>query len=150
MLRQLQERYREGQQYLHCVFIDLGQNTQQGPEGRTVLVHARQGGASEVHQTGEGHVPSMRNCSEVCCRNKRTLCSGSWPPPRICFQPFPVSHYDGFTDGKHQKALWQMMFADDVVLCAREKDVLEVEPWSRREVLEKRGMKVSRTKTKYM
>ena len=43
-----------------------------------------------------------------------------------------------------------MMFADDVVLRAREKDVLELElePW--REALEKRGMKVSRAKTEYM
>ena len=85
-------------------------------------------GAREVHQTGEGHVPSMRNCSEVYCKNKQTLCSGSWTPPRIRFQPFPVCHHDGFTDGKHQKkAPWQMMFAYDVVLCAREKDVLELE-----------------------
>ena len=40
--------------------------------------------------------------------------------------------------------------ADDVVLCAREKDVLglELEQW--REALEKRGMKVSRAKTEYM
>ena len=30
----------------------------------------------------------MRNCSEVFCMNKQTLCSGSWPPPRIRFQPF--------------------------------------------------------------
>ena len=43
-----------------------------------------------------------------------------------------------------------MMFADDVVLCARENDVLEseLEPW--REALEKRGMKVSRARTEYM
>ena len=39
------------------------------------------------------------------------------------------------------------MFADDVVLCAREKDVLELEleQWA----LKKRGMKVSRAKTEY-
>ena len=45
-----------------------------------------------------------------------------------------------------------MMFADDVVLCAREKelDVLEVELEQWREALEKRGMKVSRAKTEYM
>ena len=88
-------------------------------------MHARQGGAREVHQIGEGHVPSMRNCSDVCCRNKRNLCSGSWPPPR-------------------------MMFADYVVLCVREKDVLglELEKW--REALEKRGIKESRATTEYM
>ena len=43
-----------------------------------------------------------------------------------------------------------MMFADDVVLCAREKYVLvlELEQW--REALDKRGMKVSRANKEYM
>ena len=40
-LRQLQERYREGQQDLHRVFNYLEKkNIRQSPEGRTVLVHA--------------------------------------------------------------------------------------------------------------
>ena len=43
-----------------------------------------------------------------------------------------------------------MMFTDDVVLCAREKDVLELELEQWREAMEKRGMKVSRAKTEYM
>ena len=43
-----------------------------------------------------------------------------------------------------------MMFADDVVLCARGKDVLELELEQWREALKKRGMKVSREKTEYM
>nr|XP_027234764.1 uncharacterized protein LOC113826085 [Penaeus vannamei] len=43
-----------------------------------------------------------------------------------------------------------MMFADDVVLCAREKRQLEedLEQW--RYALERRGMKISRSKTEYM
>ena len=49
-----------------------------------------------------------------------------------------------------KEAPWQMMFADDVVLCAREKDVLEVELEQWREALGKRGMKVSRANTEYM
>ena len=48
-LRQLQERYREGQQVLHCVFIDLEKAYDKSPEGRTVLVHARQGGRAGVN-----------------------------------------------------------------------------------------------------
>ena len=64
------------------------------------------------------------------------------------FSPFSVCHHDGFTDGK--EAPWQMMFADDVVVCAREKDVLELELKQWREALGKRGMKVSRAKTEYM
>ena len=42
------------------------------------------------------------------------------------------------------------MFADDVVLCAREKDVLELELEQWREASKKRGMKVLRAKTEYM
>ena len=81
----------------------------------------------------------MRNCSDVCCRNKLTICSGSWIPPRIRFQPFSVCHSDGFTDGKHQeKAPWQMIFAYDVVLRTREKDVLELELKQWREALGKK------------
>ena len=76
-----------------------------------------------------------------------TLCSGSWTPPSIRFQPFLVFHHDEFTDRKNH---WQMMFAYDVVLCAREKDVLELELEQWREALEKRGVKVSRAKPEYM
>ena len=43
-----------------------------------------------------------------------------------------------------------MMFADDVMLCVREKDVLELELEQWRDALEKRGMKVSRANTEYM
>ena len=68
-----------------------------------------------VSVSGEGYgcmyVPSVRNCSEVCCRNKRTICSGSWTSPRIRFQPFPVFQHDGFADVKHQK---RSTLTDDV------------------------------------
>ena len=43
-----------------------------------------------------------------------------------------------------------MLFADDVVLCARENDVMELEVDQWREALEKMGMKVSRANTEYM
>ena len=39
------------------------------------------------------------------------------------------------------------MFADDVVLCAREKDELELELEQLRQALGKRGMKVSKANT---
>ena len=42
------------------------------------------------------------------------------------------------------------MFADDMVLYARENDVMELELEQWREALETRGMKVSRAKAEYM
>ena len=57
---------------------------------------------------------------------------------------------DSLTENIRKEAYWQTMFAYDVVLCAKEKDVLglELEQW--KDASEKRGMKVSRAKTEYM
>ena len=57
---------------------------------------------------------------------------------------------DSLTENIRKETPWQMMFADDVMLFAREKDVLELELEQWREALEKRGMKVSRAKTECM
>ena len=95
-LTQLQERYREGQQDLPCVFIDLDKAYDKVPREELYWCMRDKGVPEKYIRI----VPSMRNCSEVCRRNKRTLCSGSWPPPRFRFS---VCQHDGFTDGKHQK-----------------------------------------------
>ena len=121
---------------LHCVFIDLEKTYDRVP--RVELYWCK-----EVLQTGEWHVPSMRNCSEVCCRNKRTLCSGNWPPPRIRFQPFPVViMMNSLTENIRKEAPGQRMFADDVVVCARKKCVMELKPPQLWEALGKRGHRI--------
>ena len=67
------------------------------------------------------------------------------------FSPFLCAiMMDSLTENIRKQAPWQMMFADDVVLCARDKNVLELELEQSREALEKRGMKVSRANTEYM
>ena len=62
----------------------------------------------------EKYIRSVKNMHHQSCKNKRTVCSGSWPAPRICFQPFPVCHHNRFTDEKHQKG---STLADDVCVC---------------------------------
>ncbi|XP_068235473.1 uncharacterized protein [Palaemon carinicauda] len=49
-----------------------------------------------------------------------------------------------------EQSSWTMPFADDIVLCDEIREGLErkLEIW--REELESRGLKISRTKTKYM
>ena len=108
---------------------------------------------SSLHQTDEGHVPSMRNCSEEYSRHKQALCCGSWPPPAICFQSFPVLH-DGLTVGRHQK---RSTLADDVRgwCCAvrkgeRRAEIDRTGAVEGSEALEKRGMKEWRAKTEFM
>ena len=67
------------------------------------------------------------------------------------FSPFLFAiTMDSLTEHIRKKSSRHMMFEDDVVLCARKTDVLEMELLQCREALEKRGMKVPRAKTEYM
>ena len=91
-------------------------------------MHARQGGAREVDQTGEGHVPSMRNLVRRAVRTSELFAVEVGLHQGSAFSPclFAIM-MDLLTESIRKKAPWQMMFADDVVLCAREKDDLELE-----------------------
>ena len=57
---------------------------------------------------------------------------------------------DKLTEEIWTESPWDMMFADDIVLCREDRRQLQevLEVW--RNVLEKRGLKVSRSKTEYM
>ncbi|KAK3546997.1 hypothetical protein QTP86_008421, partial [Hemibagrus guttatus] len=57
---------------------------------------------------------------------------------------------DQLSEEVRQESPWTMMFADDIVICSksREQVVENLERW--RFALERRGMKVSRSKTEYM
>ncbi|KAK3548861.1 hypothetical protein QTP70_021282 [Hemibagrus guttatus] len=57
---------------------------------------------------------------------------------------------DQLSEEVRQESPWTMMFADDIVICSESREQVEenVESW--RFALERRGMKVSRSKTEYM
>ena len=57
---------------------------------------------------------------------------------------------DRLTDEVRQESPWNMMFLDDIVIFSESKEQVErsLEKWRR--ALERRGMKVSRSKTEYM
>ncbi|WP_139267332.1 reverse transcriptase domain-containing protein, partial [Escherichia coli] len=57
---------------------------------------------------------------------------------------------DRLTDEVRQESPWTMMFADDIVICSESREQVEenLERW--RFALERRGMKLSRSKTEYM
>ena len=81
----------------------------------------------------------MRDCSEVCCRKKQTLAVEVVLHQGSAFSPFLFAIVmDSLTENTRKEAPWQMMFADDVVLCARKKDVMELELEQWREAMEKR------------
>ncbi|KAK3570234.1 hypothetical protein QTP86_017146 [Hemibagrus guttatus] len=57
---------------------------------------------------------------------------------------------DQLSEEVRQESPWTMMFADDIVICSKSREQVEenLERW--RFALERRGMKVSRSKTEYM
>ncbi|KAK3542201.1 hypothetical protein QTP86_018486, partial [Hemibagrus guttatus] len=57
---------------------------------------------------------------------------------------------DQLSEEVRQESPWTMMFADDIVICSESREQVEenLERW--RLALERRGMKVSRSKTEYM
>ncbi|XP_047500839.1 uncharacterized protein LOC125046884 [Penaeus chinensis] len=54
------------------------------------------------------------------------------------------------TEEVRKSSPWDIMYVDDVVICTNDRETCEekLEQWTR--ALERRGMKVSRTKTEYL
>ena len=57
---------------------------------------------------------------------------------------------DVLTKDVRKDAPWDMIFADDVVLCREDREELEVSLEGWRKVFEERGLKVSKQKTEYL
>ncbi|KAK3532664.1 hypothetical protein QTP86_027653 [Hemibagrus guttatus] len=57
---------------------------------------------------------------------------------------------DQLSEEVRQESPWTMMFADDIVICSESREQVEENLERCRFALERRGMKVSRSKTEYM
>ena len=149
--RQLQEKYREGQQELYCAFVVLEKSYDRVPREDLVWY---------IHRKGvpEKFIRLIKDMYLQCVTEVKCVSSSSEPVAVGVglHQGSALNRFlfaiimDALKDGIRKDTPSQMMFADDVVLCATDQDSLEddLEVW--REAVEKRGLKVSRTKTEYM
>jgi len=150
-LRVLMEKYKEGQKELHCVFVDLEKAYDRVPREELWYCMRKSGIAEKyvrvVQDMYKGSVTAVRSAVGVTDAFKVEvgLHQGS------AMSPFLFAMImDRLTDDIRQESPWTMMFADDIVICGDSKDQVEesLERW--RYALERRGMKVSRTKTEYL
>ena len=150
-LRQLQEKFREGQKELHSVFIDLEKAYDRVPREELYWCMRRKG-------IPEKYINLVKDMYHQ-CETVVKCAAGTSNPFTVevglhqgsALSPFLFAIImDVLTEGVRKSAPWQMLFADDVVLCAQERKELEEELEKWRDALEKRGMKVSRAKTEYM
>ena len=150
-LRMLMEKYRESQRELHCVFVDLEKAYDSVPleelwycmrksgivEKYVRLVQDMYEGSETVVRCAVGTTESFKV--------KVGLHQGSALSPFL----FAVI-MDRLTDEVRKEPPWTILFANDIVICKETREEVERRLESWRYALERRGMKVSRSKTKYL
>ncbi|KAK3563927.1 hypothetical protein QTP86_006213 [Hemibagrus guttatus] len=143
-LRILMEKYRDGQRELHCLFVDLEKAYDRLPREELWYCMRKSGVAEKYVRVVQDMYERSRTV--VRCAVGQTeefnvevgLHQGSALSPFL----FAIV-MDQLSEEVRQESPWTMMFADDIVICSE-----NLERW--RFVLERRGMKVSRSKTEYM
>ena len=150
-LRMLKEKYRGGQRELQCVFVDLEKAYDRVP--REELWYCMR--KSEIMEKYVRLVQDMYEGSETVVRYevgtaesfkvRVGLHQGSALIPFLF-----VVIIDRLTDEVRREPPWTMLFADDIVICEETREEVErrLESWNY--ALERRGMKVSRSKTEYL
>ncbi|KAK3541520.1 hypothetical protein QTP86_028650 [Hemibagrus guttatus] len=150
-LRILMEKYRDGQRELHCVFVDLEKAYDRVPREELWYCMRKSGVAEKYVRVVQDMYERSRTV--VRCAVGQTeefnvevgLHQGSALSPFL----FAIV-MDHLSEEVRQESPWTMMFADDIVICSESREQVEenLERW--RFALERRGMKVSRSKTEYM
>ncbi|KAK3518544.1 hypothetical protein QTP70_001606 [Hemibagrus guttatus] len=143
--------YRDGQRELHCVFVDLEKAYDRVPREELWYCMRKSGVAEKYVRVVQDMYERSRTV--VRCAVGQTeefnvevgLHQGSALSPFL----FAIV-MDQLSEEVRQESPWTMMFADDIVICSESREQVEenLERW--RFVLERRGMKVSGSKTEYM
>ena len=150
-LRMLLEKWREGQKKLYCVFIDLEKAYDRVPR-EEVWECLRLAGTSECSVRV---IQDMYDRAQTAVRSSAGL-TGEFEVGVGLHQGSALSPFlfaiimDKVMEDIREEAPWDMLFADDIVLSREDRRALEeaLEAW--RDALEKRGLKLSRSKTEYM
>ncbi|KAK3537718.1 hypothetical protein QTP70_017897 [Hemibagrus guttatus] len=150
-LRILMEKYRDGQKELHCVFVDLEKAYDRVPREELWYCMRKSGVAEKYVRVVQDMYERSRTV--VRCAVGQTeefkvevgLHQGS------ALSPFLFAMVmDQLSEEVRQESPWTMMSADDIVIRSESREQVEenLERW--KFALERRGMKVSRSKTEYM
>ncbi|MCJ8736312.1 hypothetical protein PDJAM_G00258120 [Pangasius djambal] len=150
-LRILMEKYRDGQRELHCVFVDLEKAYDRVPREELWYCMRKSGVAEKYVRVVQDMYERSRTV--VRCAVGQTeefklevgLHQGS------ALSPFLFAMVmDQLSEEVRQESPCTMMFENDIVICSESREQVEenLERW--KFALERRGMKVNRSKTEYM
>lgn len=150
-MRRVMERCREMQCDLHAVFIDLEKAYDRVPREEVWRCMRVKGVPEKYVRLVREMYKEVR--TEIRCSMGMTegfgvrvgLHQGSVVSPYLFDMVMDV-----LTDEIRGEAPWNMLFADDIVLCEFTQEELEMKLERWRVALELRGLKISRTKTEYL
>ncbi|KAK3560238.1 hypothetical protein QTP86_003044, partial [Hemibagrus guttatus] len=150
-LKILMEKYRDGQRELHCVFVDLEKAYDRVPREELWYCLRKSGVAEKYVRVVQDMHERSRTVVRCAVGQTEEFKVELGLHQRSALSPFLFAIVmDQLSEEVRQESPWTMMFADDIVICSESREQVEenLERW--RFALERRGMKVSRSKTEYM
>ncbi|KAK3536457.1 hypothetical protein QTP86_012613 [Hemibagrus guttatus] len=150
-LRILMEKYRDGQRELHCVFVDLEKAYDRVPREELWYCMRKSGVAEKYVRVVQDMYVRSRTVVRCAVGQTEEFKVEVGLHQGLALSPFLFAMVmDQLSEEVRQESPWTMMFADDIVICSESRGQVEenLERW--RFALERRGMKVSRSKTEYM
>ncbi|KAK3550594.1 hypothetical protein QTP70_000683 [Hemibagrus guttatus] len=150
-LRILMEKYRDGQRELHCVFVDLEKAYDRVPREELWYCMRKSGVAEKYVRVVQDMYERSRTVVRCVVGQTEEFKVEVGLHQGSALSPFLFAIVmDQLSEEVRQESPWTMMFADDIVICSESREQVEenLERW--RFALERRGMKVSRSKTEYM
>ncbi|KAK3565218.1 hypothetical protein QTP86_001024 [Hemibagrus guttatus] len=145
------EKYRDGQRELHCVFVDLEKAYDRVPREELWYCMRKSGVAEKYVRVVQDMYERSRTVVRCAVGQTEEFKVEVGLHQRSALSPFLFAIVmDQLSEEVRQESPWTMMFADDIVICSESREQVEenLERW--RFALERRGMKVSRSKTEYM
>ncbi|KAK3507466.1 hypothetical protein QTP70_021833 [Hemibagrus guttatus] len=149
--RILMEKYRDGQRELHCVFVDLEKAYDRVPREELWYCMRKSGVAEKYVRVVQDMYERSRTVVKCAVGQTEEFNVEVGLHQGSALSPFLFAIVmDQLSEEVRQESPWTMMFADDIVICSESREQVEenLERW--RFALERRGMKVSRSKTEYM
>ncbi|KAK3521476.1 hypothetical protein QTP70_006832 [Hemibagrus guttatus] len=150
-LRILMEKYRDGQRELHCVFVDLEKAYDRVPREELWYCMRKSGVAEKYVRVVQDMYERSRTVVRCAVGQREEFKVEVGLHQGSALSPFLFGIVmDQLSEEVRQESPWTMMFADDIVICSESREQVKesLERW--RFALERRGMKVSRSKTEYM
>ncbi|KAK3516862.1 hypothetical protein QTP70_027082, partial [Hemibagrus guttatus] len=147
----VEQKYRDGQRELHCVFVDLETAYDRVPREELWYCMSKSGVAEKYVRVVQNMYERSRTVVRCAVGQTEEFTVEVGLHQGSALSPFLFAMVmDQLSEEVRQESPWTMMFADDIVICSESREQVEenLERW--RFALERRGMKVSCSKTEYM